>query len=617
LEAGLSLIQVLPVNDTGTLSSPYSAVSAFALHPVYIRLQDVPGAEELTGEIDAFRSSAEARQRVDHEKVLGFKLGILYRIYRRTLDDKLDLELDTWIDQNEWVRTYSVYKCLKDRYEQKSWVDWPEFRDPTQDDLARLWTELEDFARFYAWVQMHLDHQFRRAADALRKQGVYLKGDIPILMNVDSADVWTYRNFFDLNFGAGAPPDVFSRTGQTWGFPIYRWDELQADGYSWWRYRLQVAANYYDVFRIDHVLGFFRIWSQSADELTAVLGHYEPSPSITTKMMEDSGLPGAAIEILIRAWTTKSRAVEAIGHDADRILDTYFSSGNGLTSEDMTDPPSFLNDDIAGERLIEDLDESDEVKNFLIECHRDRSFVPAGPDAYYPAWYRDESKGLEVLSKKQTDWFNQLVSSQEEKATPIWMELGRKSLTAVCEATDMLACAEDLGSVPDGLPEVLQSIGILSLKIERWEVDDEGRLLDPSDFPYLSVSTPSVHDLSTLRVWWEENNERDTYFDALDVDGECPSYLTTEVAAAVIERNLRSNSAIVVFQIQDLFALVYDLRMDPPESERINVPGTIGDHNWSYRMPVTIEALKEHEIGTSISELISEHRDAGQTTEAR
>ncbi|MFV1981235.1 MAG: 4-alpha-glucanotransferase, partial [Rhodothermia bacterium] len=327
-EAGLSLIQILPVNDTGTLSSPYSAVSAFALHPVYIRLDHVPGTESFQDEIEQFRSFAEDQERADHENVLGFKMGILYRTYRSTLNDELDRQLDGWVGENDWVRPYAVYKCLKDRYEQTSWVDWPEYRTPSESEVDALWNELFDFARFYAWIQMHLDAQFRLAVEDLHRSGVYLKGDIPILMNVDSTDVWVHRRFFNLDFGAGAPPDVFTRTGQTWGFPIYRWDTIESDGYAWWADRLQVAANYYDVYRIDHVIGFFRIWSQPALERTAMLGHYEPSSPVTTQMMGEAGLTPDEIRLLVEAWTTRADAFEALGEDADRVLETYFSTND-------------------------------------------------------------------------------------------------------------------------------------------------------------------------------------------------------------------------------------------------------------------------------------------------
>lgn len=616
-ESGLSLVQILPVNDTGTQVSPYSAVSAFALHPVYASLEDVPGTEPLASEIAAFRTSAEANRRLDLEHVFGFKLDILHRTYRETLNPSIDQALDDWITDNEWVRPYAVYKCLKDRYEQRSWVDWPDHRDVAFHEIDELWDELRDFVRFYAWIQMHLDRQFREAVDKIRQFGVHLKGDIPILMNVDSADVWAHRSFFNLDFGAGAPPDMFTRTGQTWGFPIYRWDELEKDRYEWWKSRLKVAAKYYDAFRIDHVIGFFRIWSQPSHERTATLGHYEPSASVTLGMMQDEGLTADEILLLTNAWTTLEEALAALGDEAERVLEVYFQpeapvSESVPVSDQTLDPTYILDESFGAERLIDDLDEPEAVRNFLLQCHRNRTFIPDGEGAYYPAWYWDESKGLARLDAVSSERLNRLINSYKQHSKPIWMALGRKNLKIVSRATNMLACAEDLGAVPEGLRDVLNELGILSLKIERWEIDKNGTFIHPSKFPRLSVSTPSVHDLATLRVWWEESEEHIAYFDQLELDGDCPSYLTVEVAEAVIKRNLESSSAIVVFQIQDLFALTYDLRIDPPVAERINVPGTVGDHNWTYRIPVTIEALCGHRLGERVKALVSNHRSRAE-----
>jgi 4-alpha-glucanotransferase len=602
LDAGLSLIQILPVNDTGTLTSPYSAVSAFAMNPIYTRLEAVPGSDEWQDEIDAFKQEAETRRELDYERVLGFKLDVLYRTYKATQSKQSGHDLDSWIEHNPWVKPYAVYKCLKDRHEQKSWVDWPEFRDPTISEIDQLWDELHEYVRFYSWVQMHLDRQFQDAAAQLRSKGVYLKGDIPILMSVDSCDVWAHRRLFNLEYGAGAPPDMFTKIGQTWGFPIYRWDALEADDYSWWTDRLRVAARYYDAFRIDHVIGFFRIWSQPSHERTAVLGHYEPSPNLTVESVAEAGFSDKELDRLTKAWITAQEAAEALGDDAGRVLQTYFE----VDGED--DEVHFLGPAIASEHRIEALDEPQHVIALLIDCHRDRTFVPGDDGIVYPSWYWRDSKGAQSLTKQSTERLDRLVKTFEGEARPMWMALGRRNLIAVSEATDMLPCAEDLGAVPEGLREVLSELGILSLKIERWEVDEDGALIHPSEFPHLSVSTPSVHDLATLRVWWEESDEHLAFYEDLELDDDCPPYLTVEVARAAIERSLFSGSAIAVFQIQDLFSLTYDLRIDPPASERINVPGTVGDHNWLYRIPVTIEYLQTHPLGPEIKLLIKENR---------
>lgn len=614
VEAGLQMMQILPINDTGTLSSPYSAVSAFALNPAYIRLSDVAGTEGFSDEIQSFAEAANETLGVEYERVLGFKLDILFRAY--VIDrDASTAALDHWIGDNPWVRTYSVYKCLKDRYDQKSWVEWPEHRDPSAADLDALWAELEEFTRFYAWVQMHLDQQLQRAKRSLGDQGLFLKGDIPILMNVDSADVWAHRQYFDLDHGAGAPPDMFTRTGQTWGFPIYRWDALERDDYRWWRDRMGLADRYYDAFRIDHVIGFFRIWSQANHERTAILGHYEPSPHLSPAELRAAGLEEQDVVLLTSGWTTPQEAEAAIGVKSTHVLKTYFDASE-IQNVNNGDSTHLLRDEFASEIAIESLDEPEDVLDFLTDVHRDRAFVSTNGDGFVPTWYWDEAKALDLLGSSSLSAFRRIVDDYRAAAAPSWMALGRKNLTMLAGTTEMLACAEDLGAVPEGLRDVLADLGILSLKIERWEVADTGGLLDPSEFPRLSVSTPSVHDLATLRVWWEEDDDRQAYFDDLGLDGACPSFLTMDVAEAAVRRNLSSNSAIVVFQIQDLFSLTYDLRTEHPSDERINVPGTVGDHNWTYRIPVPIERLRSHELGSRVRDLISAERSDWPTAKS-
>jgi 4-alpha-glucanotransferase len=176
------------------------------------------------------------------------------------------------------------------------------------------------------------------------------------------------------------------------------------------------------------------------------------------------------------------------------------------------------------------------------------------------------------------------------------MDMGRHLLKIVKEATPMLPCAEDLGVVPTGLRDVLASLGILSLKIERWEKDDENNLISPDTFPYLSVSTPAVHDTSTLRGWWEEEDrDRESLCSELEID-DCPTWLTPETAQAVLRRSMSAGSAVRMFQIQDLFALTLDLRTLLPSDERINTPGSTSEVNWSYRIPIPVESLPGHEI---------------------
>lgn len=595
---GLDLIQILPVNDTGSNASPYAAVSAFALHPAYIRLQEVPSWEHAADEIRWFQQSTRARQRVDFSRVLSFKLEMLRRLYRVQQDAGSDV--DGWIDKNPWVRSYSVYKCLKDQHGEHSWIEWDSGRQATAQDIDRWWKEMGDEARFHAWVQYHLDRQLRAAAAELDRQEIFLKGDIPILMNVDSADVWEHRSHFDLSFLAGAPPDMFATLGQVWGFPTYDWDDLERNGFLWWRRRLEVASRYYHAFRIDHVLGFFRIWSTPAKEKTAVLGYYRPSRPLTEPEVTSALPDRTSLHRLTQAWTTEANVQDRLGESARAAIDRYFvrhDSGDLL-----------LLDAFCSERTIESLDEPVAVKDFLTHCHRDRTLLTIGAAELAPAWFWRDSSGYAEATADERLTIQELVDGFNERSGPTWTEMGRKLLRIVKDASNMLPCAEDLGVVPQGTAEVLEELGILSLKIERWETDDEGRLKDPSTFRFLSVSTPGVHDTSALRGWWEEDGwERESFCTDLGLD-DCPPWLTTDAAQAVLRRSLRSGSAIRAFQIQDLFTLTNELRTVRPADERINTPGSVSDANWSYVIPLVVESLPEHAITGILAGLVAESK---------
>jgi 4-alpha-glucanotransferase len=488
---GLDLIQILPVNDTGFDPSPYNARSAFALNPVYIRLEDLPGWEICRDDIREARLRFEAPEKLQYRAVLDFKLAMLERIFRRNLAaisaDKL---LRQWMHANPWLDTYAEYAGEKN-------------------------------SLFYGWIQFHLERQLTAAAHALNAMGIALKGDIPILLSPQSADVQFNPSLFNTSLRVGAPPDMFSKDGQNWRFPSFRWQEMERDDYAWWRNRVDRASRFFHACRIDHVLGFFRVWVIPESVDSAALGFYEP---------------------------------------AKRISGDVLSQEAGLEAHEIEE---------------------------LVQSH---AFVRT-ETGYAPAWYWHHSPVLMKLDDRSGGRLRALIHAYWNGQEEPWREHGRRVLGIIAESTDMLLCGEDLGVIPNCVPEVLDELNILGLRVERWS-DRNGRLCNPSDYPRLTVSTTSTHDSSTLRCWWQEHGwNRLEYFASLNLPGDCPDYLTTEVCAAIVERQLNSNSLIVVFPLQDLFALHYDLRTMDPHAERINVPGVESENNWTYRMKLPIEAL--------------------------
>ncbi len=272
-----------PVNDTGGNSSPYSALSAFALHPLYIRLQDVPGGARHAAAIARFQEESAdleraAGGRFSYARVRAFKLGVLAEIFAENARAiRSSVPFLQWQDRNPWVIPYAVFTAMKRRTGDRAWSTWEDLAQPGAASVREWWETHPDECMPAAWTQFLLEGQLAASSRALQAMNVFLKGDVPILMSVESADVWAERSYFDLTGTAGAPPDMFSPDGQNWGFPVYDWEKLGADGNRWWKARLQQAGKYFHAFRIDHVLGFFRIWRIPGRELTGILGRFSPS----------------------------------------------------------------------------------------------------------------------------------------------------------------------------------------------------------------------------------------------------------------------------------------------------------------------------------------------------
>jgi 4-alpha-glucanotransferase len=556
-KTGFRFIQILPMNDTGTQSSPYSALSAFALHPVYIRLQELPEFDpELLPQLDAERTRLEALQRIPFPEVVTIKEQFLRTIFsRHHTEIQSSQEIARWIDSNPWIVSYA------------------EFRSQKKDLL------------FYAWVQFRAEEQFVQAARNLDRMGICLKGDLPILMSEHSADVWAFPHFFRKELRAGAPPDMFSETGQNWGFPIYNWETLEKEGYQWWKDRLKRADLFYHAYRIDHVLGFFRIWAIPEKEISGVLGFYVPSSFLQREELQSRGMDTGRIR-----WLSEPhiRGEEIRSFANDIPWDALNGIFQQIGQEDL-----YLFRSEIGERGIEERIPEGPTREKILRLYRNRFFLET-PFGYAPAWYRDSARALEVLRPEEKQVLQELVSRYYRDSESLWEQTGQTLLGFMKETTGMLPCAEDLGVVPDCVPRVLEKLQILGLRIPRWtrRYKEPGEpFIPPREYPPLTVCASSVHDTTTLRQWWEEEAEREAFWAALGKKGPAPASYTPETAEQVLEGLLETSSLLAMFQFQDLLALSPDYRVKDPADERINIPGSVTDRNWTYRLPFTLEEL--------------------------
>ena len=606
---GFNIIQLLPVNDTGSESSPYSARSAFALNPVFINVQSVEGASSFEAEIEKARAQFADIERVDYYRITTWKRAILRKIFDNQYDVlKASKKLLAWIDKNSWVKSYCVYCTLKAQNNEASWKDWKKFQNPSAADVDKLWMKNYRDVLFQAWMQYTAEVQFTAAVNEVSKLGLRLKGDVPILINEDSADVWFDRKYFSLTDRAGAPPDMFSYGGQNWGFPTYRWDVLEADDFGWWRRRLAQASKFYHAYRIDHVLGFFRIWAIPEQESTGILGRFQPSIPLTWDVLRNAGFCRESLEYLRRPNFSVEQLREFIGDETDRLLSLYFENLQGTTDRFV------IKSDLLSEKAILALDEPQEVKDSLLRVYWNRVFIPTGDEnTYYPYWYWYNQPVLFTLPQNEQDKLHDLIGQNERAQNALWEQNAMKLLSVLANETDMLVCAEDLGAVPPCVPTVLKKLDIMSLRIERWARNwnvPYSPYYSMEEYPRLSVCTTSCHDTSTLRGLWEESDfDKAFYWSHAGLSGVAPEKLTPPVVRDILSHVFTANSLFCIPPIQDYFALSASLSNCDPKEERVNIPGTVGGKNWTYRTPCSVEDLLANSgLIAEISKLVEERK---------
>lgn len=275
---GIDLIQLLPLNDTGIDTSPYSALSAFALNPIHLGLAQLPYLPQtrLHGTLPHLQQLTHS-QRIDYPKVYAAKMQFL-REYYGIVGNRISQtdEYRQFVDQHDWLQGYGLFKALKIHRSWQLWEDWDEsIRNPSRETYQELVEQFADDIAFHIFLQYLCFQQWREVWKQAEAHHVFLKGDIPILINRESADVWLQRSIFMPELSAGAPPDMYAAEGQNWGFPIYNWGVLENQDYAWWKKRLHVAEELYHIYRIDHIVGFFRIWAIPQGK-QGHEGHFEP-----------------------------------------------------------------------------------------------------------------------------------------------------------------------------------------------------------------------------------------------------------------------------------------------------------------------------------------------------
>lgn len=615
VRTGQNVLQLLPVNDTNVTggdgdSYPYNCVSVHALNPIYADMESLPAlnSEKRNSYYRKQRMQLNELPTVNYAAVYMLKMGYLRELFIQQGDEVLLSEGCTVFmqEQSDWLQPYTLFRFLSSRLHSDI-NEWGQYKSYDSTTMARVVAEYSDAEaelRFYTFVQYILYRQLNEAHIYANSKCVALKGDIPIGVAPNGVDVWCDPNQFNLSVSAGAPPDAFSADGQNWGFPTYNWEQMAADNYSWWRRRLQYMSHFFDAYRIDHILGFFRIWQIPRWTTSGMAGSFAPSMPFTRDELAAFGFIFDE-DIHLRTYIAKETMPELFGDMAPYIIERYMQECDGCyTFKDCYSDPQAL----YGDLYSADSPVSYSLKEQLLRLFGDVLFFKEKGGGLTPRIDASRTLAYEKLSVSRRAAYNRLYEDYfYHRHTKFWYEEGMRKLMPVLLSTPMTACGEDLGMIPDCVPWVMHNLQILSLEIQRMPKLYGNMFALPHTYPYLSVATPSTHDMSTLRGWWCENSEvsQRFYCEVLRREGTAPSYMTGDIAAEIIRSHLDSPSMLALFAWQDLMAMDERLRRENPDDERINVPAN-RDHVWCYRMHITIEQMmKENGFNDALLSMVT------------
>ncbi len=604
-QVGLKLLQILPINDTIANHSwkdsyPYAAISAFALHPIYINLEAATNKENtvLLKEIEKEKITLNNLEKIDYEKVVTLKLSFLKKIFKLQAQKTFESESykKFYNDNKHWLVAYAAFSYLRDLNNTSNFNNWPKYQLFNQKEIDGLLNNQSAVIEisFYFFVQYHLHLQLKAATQYAHSKGVVVKGDIPIGIYRYGVDAWQQPELYHLDVQAGAPPDDFAVKGQNWGFPTYNWEKMKADGFAWWKQRFEQMSCYFDTFRIDHILGFFRIWSIPTQAVEGIMGYFVPAIPIHI-----NEIYSCSIDFNHHRYTqpfiTESVLWEQFGYDNQKVKDTFLEVahlGNFNLKPEFNTQQKVAN---YFEQLeINDLNNKLKIGLFNLISNV-ILFEVAGSNnqQFHFRFAVEKTSSFNNLDFHTQQQLKELyVDYFYKRQDNLWKLEALQKLPALRRVTNMLICGEDLGLVPNCVPDIMQQLGLLSLEIQRMPKGDQGEFFHPANAPYLSVVTPSTHDMSTIRGWWEENKDKTQRFynTQLGQRGDAPAYCEPWINQSIIAQHLHSPAMWSIFQLQDILGSNANIRAENPNDERINVPAN-PNHYWQYRMHLKLENL--------------------------
>lgn len=623
-KCGMKLIQLLPLNETVATHSwidsyPYKSISVMALHPVFLNINKIGVLDEeslMVGFIKTL-SGFNQQESVHYDEVHKVKSKFFKLIFDQQMDSFLKNPdfLEFFKQNKEWLVPYAAFCYLRDQNKTANFREWKEHRtyDPAAiQKLVSPKNAVYPHIAVHYFIQYHAHKQLNEAVAYARKNGVVLKGDIPIGISPNSVEAWTQPELFNLAQQAGAPPDEFADLGQNWGFPTYNWEVMARDGYQWWKSRLKQMARYFDAIRIDHIVGFFRIWEIPSTQIFGTMGHFNPALPFSRDEIIDRGISFNE-ERFTKPYIRDYFLRDLFGEFTDEVKKIFLSE---------YEPGKFnLRPAFATQKQVWDhfelKKEGDElngkesrIRDGLCTLIGEVIFLrdPNRPTLFHPRIaFHDTNSYLNMNDHTRYLLDELYIEFFYNRHDWFWRDQAMKKLPAIVGASDMLVCGEDLGMIPDCVPGVMNELGILSLEVQRMPKDPRIEFLHPADAPYLSVSTTSTHDTSTLRGWWEEDAGKSERFFRTIMGNRAPFNKVMEpwLAKDIVQQHFWSPAMWAIFPIQDLLAMDDELRRDDFEAERINVPA-VAQHYWRYRIHLPLEKLlKANRFNTELQSMIA------------
>jgi len=600
---GQKIIQLLPINDTTishswTDSYPYNSISIYALHPMYLGLSKFPLKDKI--KYQYYLKEAQKLNSFDHleyEKVSKLKTKYLDDLFKERGEQILKSKsfLNFYETNEHWLFPYSCFCYFRDKNKTADYTQWKEYVKYDKEELLKL-VNTNKKARYTVeqsyFTQYLLDLQLSEARKYAHENGVIMKGDIPIGISRKSVEAWMEPHLFNLDVQTGAPPDAFSTLGQNWGFPTYNWNEMAKDDYHWWKKRFRKMADYFDAYRIDHILGFFRIWEIPATSVQGLLGYFSPALPLDADEIKARGIDFDEYR-MTKPYIHEYELEEIFGKYTPEIIGNYLNN----IGEGIFELKESCNTQIKIKNLFND--ESDErsvtIRNGLYSLCNQVMFIEDKYQAgkYHPRITEQYSYSFKDLDDRSKDAFNRLYDDfYYHRHNQFWAEQAMIKLPKLISATDMLVCGEDLGMIPECVPQVMNQLQILTLELERMPKIFGVTFGNLSTLPYESVCTTSTHDMSTIREWWQENKGKTQqyYNQILGRIGAAPDECPGDICAQIISNHLNSSSMLVIIPLQDWLSMEESLRRENPADERINVPSE-AQHYWKYRMHLNLEEL--------------------------